>query len=236
MSDTEDFFYPNGYNPVTFSNLDNVFPEQPKRINTNTARYALTNLSFAKRIKSLAGDGDIIEFGVCSGNSITTIAKYNPDRKVFGFDHFKGLEKTFQPTPDYSGWESGAFRLNDPNSPWIPKSVEEVLQKCSKFPNISIFVEDVHEMRKPEDYGIGKIGAVHIDVDIYEPTVSALNFLNRCDWEELYFRFDDWHGHEPDYDFHERKAFREWLDFNEYKYEIYENGLCGGAKVWRKKR
>lgn len=233
---SDDIYYPLVYNPITFSNTDNIFPELPKKIDTNTARYGLSTLDFARRINSLGGDGDIVEFGVCSGSSITRIAEFNPDRKIFGFDHFKGLEETSQPTPEYSGWISGAFAVNDPNNTWIPKTVEEVLQKCSRFPNISIFIEDVHEMKKPSQYGIGKIGAVHIDLDIYEPTVSALNFLNRCEWDEIYFRFDDWHGYEPDYDFHERKAFREWLDFNNYKYEIYENGLCGGAKVWRKSK
>ena len=67
-----------------------------------------------------------------------------------------------------------------------------------------------------------KIGAVHIDLDIYEPTVSAFKFIDKCEWDELYFRFDDWHGHEPDYDHHERKAFREWLDKHGYRFEIYE--------------
>lgn len=90
-------------------------------------------------------------------------------------------------------------------------------------------------MKDPSYYGISKIGAVHIDLDIYEPTVSALKFLDKCEWDEIYFRFDDWHGHEPDYDHHERKSFREWLNINNYRYEIFENGLTAGAKVWRKK-
>lgn len=221
------------YSPQSFSELDNIFPEQPKLLDTNTANCALTEIEYAEKIKHLAGDGDILEFGVCSGNTIIQIAEKNPNRKVFGFDHFKGLEKTSQPTPTYSGWIPGAFRAGDPNHSWCPKTVEDVIQKCSMFPNIKICIADVHKLKKPSHYGISKIGAVHIDLDIYEPTVSALKFIGNCDWDEIYFRFDDWHGHEPDYDHHERKAFREWLDINKYRYKIFENGLTGGAKVWK---
>lgn len=221
--------------PKSFSEIDNIFPELPANSNTDTAKYALTHLEFADRIKDLGGEGDIIEFGVCTGGTILPIGKANPDRKVFGFDHFEGLEQTSQPTPDYSGWIKGAFRVGDPNYVWSPKSIEDVINKCSESPNIKIFVEDVHDMveKEPSEYGIGKIGAVHIDLDIYEPTVSAFKFIDKCEWDELYFRFDDWHGHEPDYDHHERKAFREWLDANQYRYEIYEDGLAGGCKVWK---
>ena len=222
------------YSPKSFSEIDNIFPELPRKTNSDTSKYALTHLEFAEKIKDLAGDGDIIEFGVCSGGTIVPIGKANPERKVFGFDHFKGLEKSSQPTPDYAGWSEGAFRVGDPNNAWIPSTVQDVINRCSESPNIKIFVEDVHEMKDPSDYGISKIGAVHIDLDIYEPTVSAFKFIDKCEWDELYFRFDDWHGHEPDYDFHERKAFREWLENHKYRYEIYEDGLTAGAKVWKK--
>jgi len=221
------------YNPQSFSEVDNIFPEASERTDRDTAKYALTHLEFAEKIKEYAGDGDVIEFGVCTGGTILPIGKANPERKVFGFDHFKGLEQTLQPTPSYSGWIEGAFRVGDPNYVWSPKSIDEVISRCSESPNIKIFVEDVHEMKTPEYYGIGKIGAVHIDLDIYEPTVSALKFIDKCEWDEIYFRFDDWHGHEPDYDHHERKAFREWLDEHNYKFVIYEDGLNGGAKVWK---
>jgi hypothetical protein len=227
------FYSPEIYCPVSFSNVDNIFPELPKRYNTNTHEYSLFHETFCKRIDNLSGEGDIIEFGVCSGNSIVEIAKYNPTKKIFGFDHFQGLEKTKQSIPEYAGWHEGAFKVCNTNEDWVPKSIDEVIQRCSEFSNIEIIVEDVHQLKSPDSYGIGKIGAVHMDLDIYEPTVSALKFINKCNWGEIYFRFDDWHGHEPDYDNHERKAFKEWLDFNNFKYEIYEDGLCSGVKVWK---
>ena len=223
------------YTAPTFSELDNMFPEATKRTNPTTTDYTLHHVTFAEKISELAGDGDILEFGVCSGGTILPIGQKNPSRLVYGFDHFKGLEVTKQPAPDYAGWTEGAFRIGDPQYVWIPQTVDDVKKKCSVSPNIKIFVEDVHDMvnKEPSDFGIGKVGAIHIDLDIYEPTVSAFKFIDKCEWDELYFRFDDWHGHEPDYDHHERKAFREWLDKHGYRFEIHEDGLNGGAKVWK---
>ena len=224
------------YYPPSFSEIDNIFPETQKRNQSterDTSSYTLCHLEYADKIKDLSGEGDILEFGVCSGGTIVPIAQANPERSVFGFDHFEGLEKTSQPTPDYSGWESGSFRVGDPKYVWIPQTIGDVIQKCSVAPNITLIVEDVHKLKEPSSYGISKIAAVHIDLDIYEPTVSALKFIDKCEWDDIYFRFDDWHGHEPDYDYHERKAFKEWLDLHGYKYEIYEDGLNGGAKVWK---
>jgi len=152
---------------------------------------------------------------------------------VFGFDHFEGLEQTSQPTPHYSGWTPGAFRVGDPQYTWIPQTVQGVIDRLKHNENVTLVIEDVHKLEDPSEYGIGKIGAVHIDLDIYEPTVSAFKFIDKCEWDEIYFRFDDWHGHEPDYDHHERKAFREWLDKHGYRFEIYEDGINGGAKVWK---
>ena len=48
-------------------------------------------------------------------------------------------------------------------------------------------------------------------------------------------RFDDWHGHEPDYDKHERQACREWIDKNGYGVRVLRNGLHGELIVSRNK-
>ena len=114
------------------------------------------------------------------------------------------------------------------------QTYDQVLEDCSQFPNITLVVKDIHELDEPSAYGIKKISAVHIDVDIYEPTVSALNFVDKCEWDSIYMRFDDWHGHEPDYDFHERQACREWIDKNGYFINVMRNGLHGEAIVSKK--
>ena len=62
---------------------------------------------------------------------------------------------------------------------------------------------------------------------------NAFKFINKCDWNQIYMRFDDWHGHEPDYDQHERLACKEWLEEKKYKYELLRNGNHGELIVSR---
>jgi hypothetical protein len=208
-----------------FIEIDNIFPNWK-----NTEVCSIEK--FAQKIKDLE-EGDIIEFGVASAQTTIEIAKNNPDRKLFAFDHFLGLEVSQKPIPSHSGWHEGAFRVGDPDYPHIPDTIEGVVKKLEIYPNVKLFVEDVHELKEPSDYGIGKIVAVNVDVDIYEPTVSSLKFLDKCEWDKLYIRFDDWHGHDPQFDNHERLATKEWLDKTGYKFDIPENGHVGGMIVWR---
>lgn len=205
--------------------IDNIFPEFENNDVCSIEK-------FSDSIRDL-GDGDIIEFGVASATTTIEIARKNLNRKLFAFDHFMGLEQSSKFVPSHSGWDAGAFRVGDPDYPHIPQTIEGVFKKLEPFPNVNLFVEDVHELKDPSEYGIGKIAAVNVDVDIYEPTVSCLNWLNKCEWDKLYIRFDDWHGHDPQFDEHERLAAREWLDRTGYNFDIPENGHVGGMIVWR---
>lgn len=183
------------------------------------------NPEFAKRLKHLES-GDILEFGCRCGFSALDLARENPHRTVFTFDHFKGLEQSKQPIPPNSGWVKGAFVLGigDSGRYKEPRTIDEVKQVIGQEKNIVLNVEDIHLLKDPSEYNISKIVAVNIDVDIYEPTVSSLNFVDKCIWNTLYIRFDDWHGHEPEYDFHERLACQEWILKNNYKFSVLENG------------
>ena len=212
-----------GYNARSWVETDNIFPE-------DIATHPMTHIEWAANIDKYGGEGDVLEFGVACGGTIRDVAPINSKRRIHGFDHFEGLEQTQQPIPSYAGWHEGAFRLNGPE---YPQTVEGVLEDLSQFDNISIIIEDVHNLEEPSEYEIKKIGAVHIDVDIYEPTVSSLNFVDKCEWDKIYMRFDDWHGHESDYDKHERLACKEWLDKNNYKYDLLRNGLHGEMIVYR---
>jgi len=216
-------YYTQGHNPKSWSDNDNIFPgEYP--INP------LTHIEWASTIKSFDDGGDVLEFGVACGGTIRDIAAINSDKRIHGFDHFQGLEQTRQFTPEYAGWHEGAFKLGGPE---YRQTYQQVIDDLSQFDNISLIVEDVHKLEDPSEYEISKICAVHIDLDIYEPTVSAFKFIDKCDWNQIYMRFDDWHGHEPDYDQHERLACKEWIDKNGYSYQILRNGMHGEVVVSR---
>ena len=180
--------------------------------------------------------GDVVEFGTFTGRSTKTLSNQFPDKKIFTIDHFKGLEATKQGVPEGSDWIENAFALDNPlyvDIPNVPKSIDEVRQRFLGHNNIVMIISDVHELTIPSDYGISKVAVCNIDVDIYEPTVSALEFLSKCEWSEVFIRFDDWHGGEKEYDNHERLAFIEWINKYNYEYKITHGGYIGGAHVKR---
>lgn len=180
--------------------------------------------------------GDVIEFGTFTGGSTKTLSREFPDKTIFTIDHFQGLEKTNKNVPKDSDWIERAFALDNPlyvDNGNVPKSIEEVQQRFVGHDNIKMIISDVHDLTNPSDYGIEKIAICNLDADIYEPAVSALEFLTKCEWSEVYIRFDDWHGSEPEYDQHERLAFTEWIEKYKYKFEITHGGYIGGVHVKR---
>ena len=180
--------------------------------------------------------GDVIEFGTFTGHSTKVLSTLFPDKTIFTIDHFQGLEKTNKNVPSDSDWIERAFALDNPlyvNNSNVPKSIDEVRQRFSGHDNIKMIISDVHELTKPSDYGISKIAICNLDVDIYEPAVSSLEFLSKCEWSEVFIRFDDWHGGESEYDQHERLAFTEWIEKYKYEYTITHGGYIGGVYVKR---
>lgn len=180
--------------------------------------------------------GDVVEFGTCTCQSAIYLAQKLKNKTIYTIDHFMGLEKTSKPLPFTSDWREGAFALGRQEFQHLkefPKSIEEAKQKLATENNITLILKDIHDLTDPKDYDIGKVSLINIDVDIYEPTVSALEFVSKMEWSELFIRFDDWHGHEAEYDQHERLAFQEWIDKYQYEYEITHGGLCGGVYVKR---
>jgi hypothetical protein len=189
-----------------------------------------------KIIKNYNLIGDVIEFGTFTGGSTKTLSYSFPEKIIFTIDHFEGLEKTNKNVPIDSDWIERAFALNNPlyvGNDNVPKSIEEVKQRFEGHNNIRMIISDVHDLTIPSDYGIGKIAICNLDVDIYEPAVSALEFLTKCEWSEVFIRFDDWHGGESEYDQHERLAFTEWIEKYNYKFNITHGGYIGGVHVKR---
>lgn len=206
-----------------------------KIINTNPNTESCTLETLSNIVGNYNLQGDIIEFGTCTCQSAIILATLFPNKTIFTIDHFQGLEKTSKPLPNTSDWREGSFALGAWNAMTdvFPKTIEQAKRKLSSKSNIKLVLSDIHKLTKPEDYNIGKIAICNLDVDIYEPTVSSLEFLSKCEWSEVFIRFDDWHGGEPDYDQHERLAFSEWIEKYNYQYEVVHGGLYGGAIIKR---
>lgn len=178
--------------------------------------------------------GDVVEFGTFTGRTALSFAEQFPTKTIYTIDHFKGLEKTKKNC--VSDWHEGAFALGREeykDNSNVPKTVEELRKKLSVRSNINIIESDIHQLKEPKDYGINKVGFCHIDVDIYEPTVSALEFLYKCEWNQVFIRFDDWHGGRKEFDEHERLAFSEWVLKYKLEYHIFFGGSEGGVLIQR---
>lgn len=181
-------------------------------------------------------EGDVLEFGTFSCESAIYLSQLFPEKKIFTIDHFEGLEKSNKFLPTSSDWSEGMFNLSHPifsNNSRVPKNKEEALKKLEPYKNVQMIVSDVHKLTEPSDYGISKISLVNLDVDIYEPSVSSLEFVTKCVWDKLFIRFDDWHGGEKEYDEHERLAFIEWINKYNYKFDITHGGYIGGVYIER---
>jgi hypothetical protein len=204
-------------------------------INTNPNTDSCTLETLCTIIENYNLVGDVLEFGTCTCQSSIQLATSLPEKTIFTIDHFQGLEQSNKPLPKTSDWRKGSFALGawNANGNEFPKTIEEAKEKLSVRPNITLVLSDIHKLTEPSDYNIGKIAICNVDVDIYEPTVSALEFLTKCEWSEVFIRFDDWHGGESDYDQHERLAFSEWIEKYNYKFDITHGGYIGGVYVKR---
>jgi hypothetical protein len=204
--------------------------------NPNHATCEISNIKSIVKIRNYNLVGDILEFGTFTGASTKLLSNLFPDKTIFTIDHFQGLEQTSKNVPKNSDWIERAFALDNPlyvDNANVPKSIDELKERFEGHDNIKMIISDVHKLTTPSDYEISKIAICNIDVDIYEPTVSALEFLTKCEWSEVFIRFDDWHGYESEYDQHERLAFVEWIEKYKYKFEITHGGYIGGVYVKR---
>ena len=192
--------------------------------NPNNKTCEISNIQSTIKINNYNLIGDIIEFGTFTGGSTRTLSSLFPDKTIFTIDHFQGLEQTNKNVPSDSDWIEKAFALDNPLYVYnhnVPQSIDEVTDRFVGFDNIKMIISDVHKLTEPSDYGIGKIAICNLDVDIYEPAVSALEFLTKCEWSEVFIRFDDWHGGESDYDHHDRLAFTEWIQKYNYQQTLF---------------
>lgn len=125
-------------------------------------KYLLRNLcSLVKDI-----EGDIVECGSyrCSSAYIMADQLLDGERKLHIFDSFEGLS---EPSPvDGSYWHTGDLRVAE-------QDCRRVLERFQPAVN---FYKGWIPSRFPEITDL-KFSLVHIDVDLYEPTRSSIEFL-----------------------------------------------------------
>lgn len=77
---------------------------------------------------------------------------------------------------------------------------------------------------EPADYGIDRIAVAHIDCDIAEPALLALEFISPALIDGALIMFDEYHAFSASNNRGERLAHRLWLENHpEFETELYRN-------------
>jgi hypothetical protein len=130
--------------------------------------------------------GDIVECGVYKGASLLSFARFletfcpgDRTRKVLGFDHFKGLA-------DRSEKDGFDARVGNTADGWNPAAFRDTLfalvdafnadSFVPQRPRVELVDGDVRETAGryvAENPGL-RVALLHLDMDLYEPTLAAL--------------------------------------------------------------
>lgn len=131
------------------------------------ARYCALGLAIRRIIKEDI-QGAFAEVGVFLGASSKVIHGLAPDRPLFLFDTFEGF-----PEKDIKGWESQC------DVHWAPgtfsSSVDRVKKNLGDTRNVHFrkgYFPDTAKGLEDE-----KFAFVHLDVDLYNPTLAGLEFF-----------------------------------------------------------
>lgn len=131
------------------------------------ARYCALGLAIQRIVREDI-PGAFAEVGVYLGASSKIVHRLAPDRKLYLFDTFEGF-----PAKDLKGWESQC------DVHWAPgtfsSSVDLVKKNLGDTRNVHFrkgYFPDTAKGLEEE-----KFAFVHLDVDLYNPTLAGLEFF-----------------------------------------------------------
>jgi len=172
-------------------------------------------------------EGDIVEFGVYTGRSLMLLSHFHeefkktihgyktPSRTVIGIDSFQGLLKN-----DHERWQEGTFKLNQSWHPVIPKGELVTPQKVISSFEISELTTPViidgfyNQVKERFDQSCKKVALIHIDCDLYDSTMDALNLVKDKIQDGAIILFDDWFNFKGSPEKGEQGAFADFLKEN----------------------
>jgi O-methyltransferase len=160
-----------------------------------------------------------IEFGTASGRSAVSALRSwkrvygNQLPKFFFFDSFEGL-------PSLEGVDLGSVQFQKGDYSFSKEYFINTLKRYNVWDEKSIhLIEGFYEMTLPhfdfQNYGISKVGAVHVDCDLHSSTVQVLDFITSYIQVGTILLFDDWDCFSASDNHGERLAVKEWLNKNQ---------------------
>ncbi len=136
----------------------------PHNVYSEERKYTLRE--FARYTEHLSGA--MAECGCYTGVSAYFLAQSSPSTPLYLFDSFEGLS---QPSDsDLAPDDMQSWRAGD-----LSTTTEALQENLSQFPNINIMKGWIPE-RFPEIENL-QFRLIHIDVDLYQPTLDSLSFF-----------------------------------------------------------
>ncbi|GAB3926823.1 hypothetical protein GCM10011575_08510 [Microlunatus endophyticus] len=174
----------------------------------DTMQVTLDNSrTIAAGLQAVTLTGQVAEFGVYRGTSLTQIAKFFKDLTVHGFDSFVGLPEAWGGTANVAGsFDIGA------QPPTIPVSNVEF--------HVGWFDDTVPVYGDRFD---GPFAFCHLDADLYSSTKTVFDKLERWFVPGTVVVFDEYFGYYG-WQQHEHKAFTEFLDRTGLSFEAISLG------------
>lgn len=202
--DIDDIYYKDNIESIDFVNK---YCKNAKmfEIDADILRYASDSV--------IIKNGIYIEAGVCRGVTINFIAALNPKKTIYGFDSFEGL-----PTKWITGinnYEKGHFSLK-------MEYKERNQVPVIVLPNVKLFKGLFRETMSKFKNQILKseiISFIHIDCDLYESTKDIFNNFKNNITSGTILAFDELYNY-PNYKDHEYKAFMEFINETNLKFEV----------------
>lgn len=139
----------------------------------------------AKRVKDIPGD--LVELGIASGSGIAAMKRACPDKMVWGYDSFKGIQLC-GPNDDQQPGMSFIHHDREKDNLLVSSGVtvcpRDWVDACLKgwgfkegdFTLVEGWVQETLPIITPK-----KIALLRLDMDIYDPTLVALEYL----WPKL---------------------------------------------------
>jgi len=182
-------------------------------------------------------EGDILEFGVYGGKSLSILAKAerigmlrhrNPvRRRVIGFDSFLGLPEERE---GHGFWKKGSFAVS-------PKMVVKRFKKeglDEPILEIGLFEDTLPKVLGSK---YSKAALIHVDCDIYESTITVLDAVEPILQDGTIIAFDDWFLYKANPNKGENRAFQEFIKKYPHWQPIHwkSYGLGGNSFIMHRK-
>ena len=162
-------------------------------LDTNMSTKLLRWVHFIKKVKNV--EGEIVEAGVAHGRTVKTILtatkRLKINKKIYGFDSFEGFSK---PTEiDLKGTaDIIENRLNIPGY----LSEEMVLEAFKADKDRVIIKKGWFKDTLVKENLPSRISLLHLDCDIYEPTLEVLSACRKLLNDNALIIFDEYHEYQ----------------------------------------